>query len=228
MWVELVAVSIWGGMVALDTTAALQLMISQPLVAASVIGLLMGNVMIGFTIGLLLQLVWLNELPIGAAYFSEGNIGAAVAAAVAILCFEATARLEPVLLLALIWGILTSYIGGKMVILLRNFNGKRYHTLLTMEPIRMSHIRKMHLSSIAQLFICGVLITMITTLLGGRLFLPAVIDVLPVFVDAWLAPVQHTFLGIGCAVLLYIFVNKKNWLLLGGSLIGGFVVFLTI
>ena len=80
MLYRLVALSIWGGMVALDTTAVLQVLISHPLVSCSVVGFLLGNFKIAFMIGVVLELIWLNELPVGAAPFSEGNIGATVAA----------------------------------------------------------------------------------------------------------------------------------------------------
>ncbi len=224
MWLELLAVALWGGVVALDTTAAFQFMVSQPIVAASVVGLLMGNFPLAFAVGLFLQLIWLNELPIGAAYFSEGNIGSVVAAAVAIFSVEFTGRPTSSLALSLLFGVLTAYIGGKIVLLMRNFNGKRYHTLLTIESLKVSHIERAHLCSLWFLFFSGVITTFVLIFLGGRIVLPLVIDLLPLFVDTWLAPVSSAFLGIGFAILFYIFYSKREWWLLFASVVGGFIL----
>ncbi|NIQ94939.1 MAG: PTS sorbose transporter subunit IIC [Desulfuromonadales bacterium] len=51
----------------LDRTAALQVMISRPIVAAPLTGLLLGEPMIGLQVGALMELLWLGRLPLGAA-----------------------------------------------------------------------------------------------------------------------------------------------------------------
>lgn len=51
----------------LDRTAALQIMISRPLVAGPLVGLLLGNALTGLTIGMLLELLWLCRMPVGAS-----------------------------------------------------------------------------------------------------------------------------------------------------------------
>ena len=59
------------GALALDTTAAFQLMVSQPLVAGSIAGLVVGDPALGVAVGATLQLVWLGSLPVGAAPFPD-------------------------------------------------------------------------------------------------------------------------------------------------------------
>lgn len=51
----------------LDRTAVLQIMISRPLVAGPLVGLLLGDAMTGLTIGMLLELLWLCRMPVGAS-----------------------------------------------------------------------------------------------------------------------------------------------------------------
>lgn len=51
----------------LDRTAALQMLLSRPLVAAALAGLLLGAVETGVMIGALLELLWLSRLPVGAS-----------------------------------------------------------------------------------------------------------------------------------------------------------------
>lgn len=51
----------------LDRTAAMQIMISRPIVAAPLVAWLLGDVAIGLEIGLMVELLWLARLPVGAA-----------------------------------------------------------------------------------------------------------------------------------------------------------------
>ncbi len=51
----------------LDRTAALQIMISRPIVAAPLVAWLLGDVAGGLEIGLMVELLWLARLPVGAA-----------------------------------------------------------------------------------------------------------------------------------------------------------------
>ena len=51
----------------LDRTAALQIMISRPLVAGPLVGILLGNPLTGLTVGMLLELLWLCRMPVGAS-----------------------------------------------------------------------------------------------------------------------------------------------------------------
>lgn len=66
-------VALLGGIVDLDSTAAVQCMISQPIVAAPLTGLIIGSmlgnmtagVQLGLMIGVILQLTWIEQLPLG-------------------------------------------------------------------------------------------------------------------------------------------------------------------
>jgi len=51
----------------LDRVALGQVMISRPLVAAPLTGLVLGNPQLGLEVGMLLELLWLGRLPVGAA-----------------------------------------------------------------------------------------------------------------------------------------------------------------
>ena len=51
----------------LDRVALVQIMISRPLVAATLTGWVLGNPLIGMEIGMMLELLWLGRLPVGAA-----------------------------------------------------------------------------------------------------------------------------------------------------------------
>lgn len=62
---------LWGALVAwgcgLDRVAAGQFLLSRPLVAAPLTGLLLGDPLVGLQVGVLIELLWLGRLPVGAA-----------------------------------------------------------------------------------------------------------------------------------------------------------------
>lgn len=61
-WVALLGL---GAGTAVDTYSFLQLMISQPLVAGWLAGCILGEPGAGLAVGLLLQLIWIRDLPMG-------------------------------------------------------------------------------------------------------------------------------------------------------------------
>jgi len=120
---EAVWVALAGAFVYLDTTAVAQFMISQPLIACPLWGLLVGRPEVGLFFGVAFQLVWLGSLPVGAAKVPEGNVGALVATALA-------CRIPPTstgypawitLTLAAFVGILVSQFGANVTPIVRKF-----------------------------------------------------------------------------------------------------------
>ncbi len=78
--VAILILALMAGAVAVDTTAALQLMFSQPVVSGTLAGLVVGEPGTGLMIGLTLQLVWAGVLPVGGAGFPDAGVAAVVGA----------------------------------------------------------------------------------------------------------------------------------------------------
>ena len=74
----IVVLSLLGGALSVDATAALQVMLSQPLVAGSIAGAVVGDPILGLVVGSALQLVWIGVLPVGAVPFPDGAVAGAV------------------------------------------------------------------------------------------------------------------------------------------------------
>ena len=72
-----------GGWVGADTTAALQLMVSQPVVAAWLAGVVVGQPAAGLAVGVILQVIWGRSFAMGGASFPVVGPGAVVAGALA-------------------------------------------------------------------------------------------------------------------------------------------------
>ncbi len=81
VWRILLA-GILGGVCYLDRTAACQLMLHRPLVAATLMGAVFGNLHAGAQVGILLELIYLVHLPVGAS-LPPDDTGAAVFAGTA-------------------------------------------------------------------------------------------------------------------------------------------------
>ncbi len=220
MWEEWLKVSLWGGVVALDTTAAMQILISHPLVSCSVVGLLLGNFQLGFLMGIFLELLWLNEFPIGGAPFSEGNLGATVAAALAILLTKEIDRPMVVIPLALMAGAAVASVGGHLVIFMRAINTHIYDALMARHQVNSALVSRSHHLCIALMWFAGASLTLVATVVL-QYTLAYMIPFIPVRIDRWLQPISYGFLGIGCGVLIYIYYSRKNlWALVVGVTLG--------
>ena len=76
MILKIMIVSVTGGILCLDRVV-LQAMISRPIVAAPVIGLILGDPYTGLIVGAFIELFWIDRLPIG-AYFPPNDTIAAI------------------------------------------------------------------------------------------------------------------------------------------------------
>jgi PTS system mannose-specific IIC component len=115
-----VAVGAFGGLVGLDATSFAQTMISRPLIAATITGVMFGRPAEALFLGSMLELFALVILPVGAARYPESGT-AAVAATAAYM--SATPILSPaVALLAVLFSLLWEHVGGVTVFWSRRFN----------------------------------------------------------------------------------------------------------
>lgn len=76
VWKFLLA-AVLGGVCYLDRTAACQLMLHRPLVVATLMGAVFGNLAAGAQVGVVLELIYLARLPVGAS-IAPDDTGAAV------------------------------------------------------------------------------------------------------------------------------------------------------
>lgn len=79
----LLLLSAVGGLLGLDSTGALQVMLSRPLVVGGVFGLILGDLGQGLFVGSLVELLCIAGLPVGSLVPPDGVAAAAAAVAVA-------------------------------------------------------------------------------------------------------------------------------------------------
>ena len=75
-WTQVALAGLWGGLVAVERKAFLQAMFSRPLVAATVMGLLLNDVPSGLFVGMLLELFHLGTANLGASLPDNDTLSA--------------------------------------------------------------------------------------------------------------------------------------------------------
>ena len=119
MFVKIILISFVGGLLCLDRVF-IQTMISRPIVIAPIIGIILGNPYAGLIIGAILELFWIDRIPVGIYIPPNDSIAAALAASIAILSGQfpgvVTKELMALsILLAIPFGILVKKVDVKIM-----------------------------------------------------------------------------------------------------------------
>lgn len=89
-WTQVALAGVWGGLVAVERKAFLQAMFSRPLVAATAMGSLLGDVPSGLFVGMLLELFHLGAANLGASLPDNDTLSATATSAAAATMATAT------------------------------------------------------------------------------------------------------------------------------------------
>jgi PTS system mannose-specific IIC component len=108
-----------GGLLGLDVVCFPQMMISRPLVGATLAGALSGNATIGIFVGVALELIALATLPFGASRYPEWGSAGVVAGA---LAAGMPADQPGTLTIGVLGGLATAWVGGITLVRLRLWN----------------------------------------------------------------------------------------------------------
>ena len=116
---ELLPLALLGGALGLDVVCFPQMMISRPLVAATLAGAFVGDATTGILVGATLELIALATLPFGASRYPEWGSAAVVGGAIAAALQMDRAGALTIGVLA---GLATAWVGGWTLVTLRQFN----------------------------------------------------------------------------------------------------------
>jgi mannose/fructose/N-acetylgalactosamine-specific phosphotransferase system component IIC len=116
---ELLPLCLLGGILGLDVVCFPQMMISRPLVGATLAGAFVGDAITGLLVGVTLELIALATLPFGASRYPEWGSAAVVGGAIA-----AALRTEPAgaLTVGVLATLATAWVGGWTLVKLRQWN----------------------------------------------------------------------------------------------------------
>lgn len=159
MWLESVGVALVGGLICLDRNL-LQAMISRPIVAGPLTGLLLNDFSAGLTAGALIELLWIDRLPIGTYVPPNDSITAILITAASIMAGASAGRVSPELITLAI-----------VLLLPVGLLGQKIDTWLTIKNNYLSHravacarkgdtkgISRIHLTAITRTFLMNVVL----------------------------------------------------------------------
>ena len=208
------------GALSVDGTAAFQLMFSQPLVAGSLAGLVVGDPLLGLTIGGTLQLVWIVVLPVGAAAFPDAALAGVVGVGLAGLLSRAGAPAGWSVAAGIIVALVSGAVGQRAIAVVRRLNVR--YAAYAARRARLGDpggVRVAVALGIATRFVVG---AMLAGAILGLSFLA--LEALPfapprgTFPTAlWAAPLAAA--GIAAAAR-----TKTEWLFMGAGLVFGVIV----
>jgi PTS system sorbose-specific IIC component len=117
---QLLTVALLGAVIGLDVVSFPQAMISRPLVAATISGIVLGQPAGGLLVGATLELFALETLPVGASRYPEWGSASVVGGALFAL---RPAPSPGALTVAVLGALATAWIGGWTMYVIRRFNG---------------------------------------------------------------------------------------------------------
>ena len=97
MFTQIILLSFYGGLLCLDRIF-IQAMISRPIVIAPIIGLILHNPYAGLTIGAMVEMFWIDRVPIGIYIPPNDSLVAVLATSVAILAGGKLGSVSPELI----------------------------------------------------------------------------------------------------------------------------------
>jgi mannose PTS system EIIC component len=159
-----------GGIVSMDTTSGPQVMISEPLVSCTLVGLLFGMPATGLLLGIVFQLQWFDYMPLGAVRFTDHNMAAFIATASLLMAGTVYGTgghfLQKGVIPAILFGVFVGYLGLQTTAYIWRRNDRvGEHLVKAIQDGRTSDVVRVHLMGIGMPFLKGVLMTI--------LFIPA-------------------------------------------------------
>jgi mannose/fructose/N-acetylgalactosamine-specific phosphotransferase system component IIC len=214
----LLLLSLLGGLLALDATSFGQFMLSRPLIAAGLAGMIAGNPEGGIVCGVLMEAIHLAVLPVGAARYPEAG-PASVAAAGA---FAGAPESSQVALLASVvfmlgWG----WLGGRSVEWMRRINVRI--AVPQAGPVEARTIERLHLRALALDFARGVVVTLVGLLVLGTLL--ETLGWIP-FREPWTRPALALSAAAALASSLRLFGRRRLPLFAAGAAAGAVLLWL--
>ena len=211
----LIPLCILGALISLDSVAVFQILISQPIIACTLIGWLSNDPMTGIHIGLMMQLIWISTLPVGAVTFPDGNLGAIVAAIIAVNSVGILPEFRTlVILFSIVFGLMMSFIGAHALNTVRTGNIYILNQLLNrVDALKLNHVgRALTWSLVVNLLVLFVVI-LVSTLIGIYL-IKVILSFRP---EAWIQYTRYAeivILGAGAGLTFTLVKGKKPKLIM--------------
>jgi PTS system mannose-specific IIC component len=158
---EILVLVLVGAIVGLDMVSFPQAMVSRPLVSATLAGAIMGRADYGLLIGVTLELIALETLPVGASRYPEWGSASVVGGALFARFAEVGAG-AGALAVATLAAIATAWAGGWTMVLVRRLNGLvARRSRESLERGSRAAVSGVQLAGLAADFVRGALLTLV-------------------------------------------------------------------
>jgi len=222
MLIKFLVAFFFGGVVGLDTTAAWQVLFSHPLISCTLMGLAFGEPQLGLFFGIIFELIWFYDMPVGGARFPEGNVGSFLGLML-VLAFQDEPAIPAgwLLLAGIVYAVVVSYIFGVTIVWMRRRNLKlvEWADRYAAEG-NAKMVGRMHLLGVLHAYFHGAIWSLLLYI-PGIFALRWTVPLLRRFPPLNVELVQAIMLGVGMAVMFQLFLSRRrSWHLLLGVVCG--------
>lgn len=211
-----------GGIVAADETALGQVMLSRPIAAGFITGLLAGYPELGVVIGALFELLYIDILPVGGAAFPSAGLAAVSAVSVCgVFGWQGLDGIGGFLPFLFLVSALAAMVGGRAVSRVRKTNERLAEKALeAARSGRFALLGAFHLAGVSTAFLRGATVVLLV-LLATAIFRGLIEEVAAMggsAVEALAAP----FAALGIAIVMKTYANGRRivFFLLGAAATG--------
>jgi len=226
---EVLIISLIAGIISIDTASGWQVMISQPVVSCPIIGLIFGYPELGLWMGMLLELPWLINIPLGGTHGSEGNLGAVVAMALSIYFKSREVNTENIIIIiSIMYSLVISRSGAYLVEYVRRANLALIHAAdRAASQGDLKRITWLNYLGVIYSFLLGSFLVGIGFSIGAVVLKPLAAFIHPEFNFAF-GMAKYGLLGLGIGAVATLFINRETrWFVVIPFLIG-VVIFIFI
>jgi len=230
LWHSFLASFVGSGL-SLDRKVAFQFMVSRPIVVAPTIGILLGNPSGGLSAGILFELLYIGDLPIGGYLPSHETAMTVVSTTVALICAESLSpggAILPVIVFATLLIIPVGFLfnaGEKMA---RRYNERFFHDAEEKMMADYTIVIKKDLEGLIALFLVTFVSIFLLTV-AGVFVVSAIYPLLPDIATARLLPMMWlALLILGFAATYNTAYSDKVRILLCGGVLLSVVFFMVV
>jgi PTS system mannose-specific IIC component len=169
-----------GGLLWLDRFQIFQVMISRPIVAAPLVGWIVGDLNSGLASGLIFEMLWLRRPPLGGFIGPDVTLASiAVSSVSAAVRSETGVDLLPVVLMSFLLLFPVSFLGTRLDVLLRKYVGRIATHAEKIQAEGADRAVFIYFGSALALGYCFAFLFLVTITLGGALILTWIVPLIP-------------------------------------------------
>jgi len=165
--------------------------------------------MLGMQIGLIMQLLWINIMPVGASTFPEGNVGSMLTCAIVILT-NSPEHENLIFTVAFTAGIIVSAVASHLTVMDRKVNDHILDlTLKAADEVDFRRIMQLDLAG-GLLYALIIFLLMLISLAVIKLLLSVLMPALPAETEQLLQFVKPAVWAIGIGLTLHLIWNTQK------------------